>query len=337
MFPVASKVMLGVLFSAKTSCSLPLHAVSSMYRKLFSSHCCTALSMSWCEGSNCCVIKRPGSLDFSWFTLSTFSAKGRTFVSECSVRSTFCLKSCKHRAWLSKKSLLNFERSLGASPRAPSKKAIRGFSSDCPGWYWLQNAYFAKVSTPASSSASTSAAVKSIWWALCWNATLLSSAIRFGHSLAPTKQGEIRFCMYRWGVKLAFILSHPCTRLHPFFMLSYEQKRKNWNGCAIIHELSTSPYPDRASLDGYVAGDVPGSSYPDMACHSAHPLWRGRGCWETLETDWFYEKAYLQKELMFESIWSSWLKTNWYGSFLWVPWICTVWHSCSCRKIDMTE
>ena len=62
-----------------------------------------------------------------------FSAKGKTFVSECSVRSTFCLKLCRHRAWLSKKSLLNFARSFGTSPKVASKKATRGFSSCCPG------------------------------------------------------------------------------------------------------------------------------------------------------------------------------------------------------------
>ena len=149
IFPVASKEMLGVLFSARISCSLLVHAVSSMYLRLFSSHCCTALSTSWCDGFSCCVISNPGSLALIWLTLSTFSANGSTFVSVCSVRSTFCRRSCKHSAWLSKKRRRYFDiiSPLGTWPKAFSRKSTRGFSSCAPGWYWLQKAYLAKVSS----------------------------------------------------------------------------------------------------------------------------------------------------------------------------------------------
>ena len=335
MFPVASKVMLGVLFSAKTSCSLPLHAVSSMYRKLFSSHCCTALSMSWCEGSNCCVIKRPGSLDFSWFTLSTFSAKGKTFVSECSVRSTFRLRSCKHRAWLSKKSLLNFERSFGASPRAASKKATRGFSSCCPGWYWLQNAYFAKVSTPANSSASTSAVEKSIWWALCWNATLLSSAIRAGQSLALKKGDSLLYasmgCQVGYYFELSLYLSVSVfipAVVPGLLMLSHEQKLN----CLYFYPWVVDLTLPRLSLARWLCGwwgtGFFVSRYGMPLCT---PFVTRTGLLRNSGNGLDFMKMHTaKKKLMLESIWSSWLKTNPY--FFWVPGICTVWYPSCCQK-----
>ena len=137
IFPLASKVMLGELFSARISCSRLVHDDNSKYFKLFSSHCCTALSTSWCEGSNCWVIKRPESLALTWLMRSTFSASGRTFASECSVLSTFCLRSCKHSAWLSKKSLRYRanDSPAGLSPNASSKNWSNGVSSFDPGWY----------------------------------------------------------------------------------------------------------------------------------------------------------------------------------------------------------
>ena len=111
-----------------------------------------------------------------------FSASGKTFVSVWSVRSTFCRKSCKHSAWLSKKSRLYFDiiASVGAPPKQFVRNSTSGRSSGAPGWYWLQNAYLANVSIPATSSASMSAVGMSTWAALCWKATLLSSAIRIG-------------------------------------------------------------------------------------------------------------------------------------------------------------